>query len=312
MINDGDISGAKIDLMIIGAPKSGTTSLHRYLGQHPQVYSHLPAEIGYFATDVEYQRGFAATLSRYYRIDSSSGSYALFGKSVKIMYSEFALRRLQEHNPYARVILVLRNPVDRAYSDFCYARRMGWESIDEFEAALYADPSRFGDDDVRKMACSYIKKGQYIRYIDVIEKVIGNNQFHVYLFEDLVSKPKSVCQSIFALFPYLDNQYIPDVDRRFNVGKANRNHFIARLLSTRSVLPGLKERIRRAASDQFVDKSRDYIRKLNEKDHLPPPMIPSTRAELVEIFRPPNIELSKYLNRDLCLWNEEKLHEPNH
>jgi hypothetical protein len=121
--------------MVAGAQKAGTTSLLRYLSQHPGIQAHDKMEFGYFCRDEQYAQPESVVSERYYGAGDSSETVKL-AKSVAIHYIKESARRLHRHNSDCKIILVLRDPVDRAYSAYWYQRQQGWETESTFEGAL--------------------------------------------------------------------------------------------------------------------------------------------------------------------------------
>ncbi len=286
-----------IQLMIVGAEKSGTSSLARYLDQHPNICSHEQREITYFVNDEEYAQGYEKTYSRYfpkYKNDQS----ILLAKSVGVMYWSEAVKRLWNHNPNCQLVAILRNPVDRAYSAYWYARQMGWEDLESFEEALAAEPIRFQEGGLKRRYCAYLDRGIYHKQLAVLFEHFGRNQVHVFLFEDLKSDPVSLCQNIYEAVG-IDSDYVPEVSERYNKATIPRFPVVSKILS--SAHP-LKRAVRKLLSDKVSFLIRDQIRHLNEKTLSPSLMNPETRAYLEEYFISPNLQLGKLLERELSQW----------
>src|SRR5262245_11979337 len=108
----------KIDAMIVGAQKSGTTSLLRYLSQHPMIEAHLPEEFSFFVRDAEYELGIESAFTRFFTGTDFSDPKVVVAKNAGMCYNEVALGRLKNHHPGVIVIMVIRNPVDRAWSSY--------------------------------------------------------------------------------------------------------------------------------------------------------------------------------------------------
>jgi hypothetical protein len=182
------------DFVIIGAQRAGTTSLHAYLSAHPQVETPTTKEL-HFVTD-RYERGLDWYLGQFpaelppETITGEATPYALF--------HPLAPRRLQEIAPAARLIALLRNPVDRAYSQYLLERSRGNETLD-FAAALDAEPERLNGEeaqlardpayasDLHKHA-SYMARGEYARQLERWFSVFPREQILVTRSEDLFER----------------------------------------------------------------------------------------------------------------------------
>ena len=129
-----------IQLMIVGTQKSGTSSLLRYLAQHPDIHTHSQSEMTFFLQDHEYTRGYESAYAKYFA--QCSENCKLIAKNVMVMYSHDIMQRIYQHNPKIHLVVLLREPVARAYSAYWWARRRGWENITSFEEALAAEQHR--------------------------------------------------------------------------------------------------------------------------------------------------------------------------
>lgn len=287
--------------MIVGAPKSGTTSLKDYLGQHPGICTHRQTEMQFFANDIRYAQGYERMLRLYF--PCAADDRVLVAKNVAMMYSPRALDRLARHNPAVHVVVLLRDPVERAYSEYWYARRRGWEPRRSFEAALRDDGSRFGDDDARRARCAYLERSTYARHVRRILERFGGDRTHVLLTDDLRRDAAGACRPLFALFPGLDPDFSPRVDRRANTAALPRSRAVLRLISSDRALPNLRRALKRLVPRRARDRLKRGLRELNERRFDPPPMAPELRARLVAQFRPHNRELAGLLGRDLRQWD---------
>ena len=141
-----DDSRPRPNLFLVGAPKSGTTALATYLGEHPDVFM-APWELNYFGTDLNFLTvtGMPSRirLEDYLSTFSSHGGERYRGDhSVFYLYSCEAAREIQDFAPDARIVVVLRNPVDQMYSQHSELLYQGDENIRDFGAALEAEKDR--------------------------------------------------------------------------------------------------------------------------------------------------------------------------
>lgn len=189
--------------VILGAQKSGTSSLHNYLTQHPGVIAPLRKEVHYF--DLNYSRG-----ERWYRAHFGRvGEPGLnLDSSPYYLYQPAVPRRLHAVLPDARLIVLLRDPVRRAYSHYWHERDKGRETRG-FEEAIAAEPARIGSAQVQledgtlersheHQHFSYLARG---RYVEQLERWFGQfprERFLVLRFEDLVKEPLAVLNQSLA------------------------------------------------------------------------------------------------------------------
>jgi hypothetical protein len=286
-----------IDTMIAGAQKAGTSSLAYYLGQHPEICTHKRLELSYFVDELDYALGYAENFDRYFA-HCSAGS-RLLGKSVTVMTEPRLIDRMREHNPRMRLLVILRNPVDRAYSAYWWARRKGYETLPTFEAALDADPARHGGNVVKVRSTSYRPFGHYAPQIAALFDRFGREQVQVHLFEDLKADAPGVCARAFEHIG-VDPAFAPDVSTRRNTSSLPRSSGLARLLSAQHPL---KRGLRRVLPKGMAEAWKRRAERWNRVSFSQPPMRPETREALVRHFRPLNDELAELIGRDLSAWN---------
>jgi hypothetical protein len=185
------------DAMIIGAMKSGTSSLHNYLTQHPGVIAPLRKEVHYF--DVHYDQG-----ERWYRANFGRlGEPGLnLDSSPYYLAHPLAPQRAHALVPHARLIVLLRDPVRRAYSHYWHERDKKRETL-SFEEAIAAEPARLGDDEQRlargeirhsraHQHYGYLARGRYAEQLERWWRVYPREQTLVLRFEDLAREPMEV------------------------------------------------------------------------------------------------------------------------
>lgn len=293
----------KIDLIIVGAQKCGTTTLMELLRRHPDVRSHEQAEFSYFVNDSEYENGFDRAWLKYFGADRQPDERVL-AKHVLIMQSKSAIKRLFAHNPNALAIVVLRNPVDRAYSAYWYARRKGWEPLLSFEEALAAENGRLAEGWHKWRRNSYRTAGEYSRQIQDLIDVFSRERILIFTLDELRQDSVQLCRSICRGIGLDDT---PDLgtDRSIkNSASRARSVHIARitqkLASSRHPLREFARRVVPANWSNWVRKKIDHF---NEVRFEPPPMQPDTRQDLVRHYRPWNERLAAIIDRDLDHWN---------
>jgi len=288
----------KIQLMIVGAQKAGTSSLQNYLGQHPNICTHKKGEFVFFLDERQDNLGYDKVYTRYFG-KCSDDNKIILAKSAGVMYVPDAVRRLHIHNPDAQLVVLLRNPIDRAYSAYWHYRRRGWEDLHTFEEALEAEPKRLREGGEKGRHLAYVDRGMYYKQIALLFDYFGRNNVRLFLFEDLKNDPMSVCNRIFRLFG-LDYQDLHNIGHRYNRACIARSERIAQVLVSQSPF---KKFIRGILPDDIAFYIKSKVRSLNEREFSLPPMDPKTRQRLVEYFRPHNMELSELLGRDLTHWN---------
>jgi len=300
-----------IQLMIVGAAKSGTTALMHYLAQHPDICSQIKQEMLYFGNEEEYAKEYATAYRRYFGVQAEQYQ-VLLAKHATLMYWPAAVQRLYEHNPEVQIVVILRNPVERAYSAYWQNR---WRGVERrtFEEALAQEEAEMAEyvegwGRVRRpkwkklSACKY--RGIYYPPVKNLIEVFGKQQVYVILTEDLRDIPNEVFKNIFQAV-HLDATFMPDLIRRHNERKLPRSEFFSRtfawFLATGNPV---KKILRKFIPMDLRDGILEYMFRLNSRRSVVPPMRPETRQYLIEYFRPHNEKLSGLLNRDLAHWNQ--------
>lgn len=287
-----------ITLSIIGAQKAGTSSFLRYLVQHPQICSHRQPEINFFVNNEEFRKGYPKAFKRYFhRVNENSN--VLVAKSVGILDSPNSIKRIYKHNPKMQAVVLLRNPVDRAYSAYWYARRLGWENLKQFEEALETNPNRFAGIWPREQECSYLKRSIYIHQIKCLFAYFPSSQIHVFLLDDLKQDIIGICQKLYKACG-IASDFVPEVNQRYNVATRVRSYPLAYLVSNAKPI---KRAARFLLPPIVGDTIKSSIIEWNQKQVELPEMQPETRAKLLDFFRPFNNELSQFLGRDLSHWD---------
>ena len=192
------------DFFIIGVQKGGTTSLYNYLARHPAVLPAAEKEIHYFSEN--FYRGEAwysarfPTRYRKLRRMLELRTHVLTREATPYyIFHPHAARRISARYPRARIILILRNPVERAYSHYRYHVKLGVESL-SFEEAIAAEPRRLvgemekmiADENYSSEACklfSYLRRGVYVEQLRRWREYFPREQMLVLKSEDFFANP---------------------------------------------------------------------------------------------------------------------------
>ena len=300
----------KIQLMIVGAQKSGTSSLLRYLAQHPDIHTHAQSEMTFFLQEHEYTQGYERAFAKYFAGESSHeniGDRHLIAKNVMVMHSPGVMQRIYEHNPEIHLVVLLREPVARAYSAYWWARRRGWENIKTYEKALAAEEARLKENWFKWRQCAYQSNGIYYPHIKNLITQFGADRVHCFLTDDLKENAESVCQQVFNHIGIPDD-FKPVIGERYNQATLPRSEgftfLFTQFLASRNPL---RRAIRKLVPDATAYKLRKAVLDWNEKPQknknwTPPPLNPDTREQQMAYFKPFNVQLAELLDRDLSAW----------
>lgn len=277
------------DFFMVGAAKSGTTSLFHYLVQHPSVYIPPFKEPHYFSEFRDKGAPVCNSLEDYLALFSDCPHGAVAGDaSTSYLYSRVAASRVHDLNPDARIIVVLRNPVDRAFSFYWHNRRDSVENL-SFEDALRAEPRRIeGHEHFR---FHYVESGMYSWQVERYFDLFGKDRVRIFLFEDLRDANR-VCREIFTLLR-VDPEVPIDTKRVHNPSGPSRNALLARLLIRR--YPRIRRHFPRTARTLKYHLMRLNVKRRTEMD-------PATRRMLIRRFTDDILRLQGLLDRDLSDW----------
>lgn len=224
------------NFIILGAAKAGTTALYHYLKQHPDVGMSRIKETNYLALkghpldfrgpgDCDYIKRFTTTtLDGYYeQFAECAGKRAIGEASPLYLYDPKVPAEIERFLPNARMIAILRNPVDRAFSAFLHLQRDRRETTDDFVEALRLEPERIADD--WEHIWHYVGMGRYAEQIDRYHALFPRDQLRVYLYRDFRSDPAALIADIFR-FLDVDPTFTPDLSTRHNesLPTADRPH----------------------------------------------------------------------------------------
>jgi len=195
----------KVDFFIAGAPKCGTSSLAHYLSQHPQVCFSTPKEPGYFAfnhpesrlaeTEKEYRKSF--TCSKKYKQLKGEGS-------TIYLYSEEAFKKIRAHNENAKIVLLLRNPIDLAYSLFLQLRHTEDEKEIEFARAWnqFSERKNKASDKSLLLYKDVVSLGSQVKEL---LSIIPRDQVFIGFLEDFKENPANTYKEILGFLHLQDD-----------------------------------------------------------------------------------------------------------
>ena len=200
------------DFLCLGTQKGGTTTLHRLLGQHPEVYLPACKEVHFF--DQNYSAG-----EDWYREHFQGAQPAQRCGDITPFYlfHPDVPGRIHQHLPNARLIVLLRDPVERAISQVFHAQRLGFEPL-PVDEALAAEQGRLATGDPYSFQKhSYLSRSRYLEQLDRYEALFPGEQLLILRSEDLFSTPERIWQQLLS-FIQLNPIDWPGVLPRANAG----------------------------------------------------------------------------------------------
>ncbi len=287
------------NFFIVGAPKAGTTSLYFYLKRHPDVFMSPVKEPNFFSYDetikqnlyhkekgvgnfAEYQNLFSTANGHHKAIGEASVSY-LFYPSVPV--------RIKEKVPEAKIIMSLRNPIDRAYSHYFMEHKLGYVG-ESFESIVFKKSKH-------KFAHLYyqqfIELGLYYQQVKRYIDTFGKDQVKIYIYDDLDEHLNEMVSDVFR-FLDINDLHVADLENKYNTYSTPRNPFFRFIYSQKR----LRTLARNLVPKSSIEKVKNIFLTRDKKVERQQ----ATVDELKRIYKPDIIELEKLLNRNLSAWYE--------
>ncbi|MFO1429202.1 MAG: sulfotransferase domain-containing protein [Candidatus Competibacteraceae bacterium] len=290
------------DFFIVGAPKCGTTALYEYLRQHPDIFMPELKEPHYFSSDLHplYR---TTGLDNYLALFKEAQAHQQSGEaSSSYLYSKIAASAIEAFNPLARIIILLRNPVDAIYSSHSYNLFSGNEAIQDLETALELEEDRKQGRQIPE-SCRYIETLFYrdrYRYVSQVQRyfdLFGRSQVWVIIYDDLRNRLPQVYADTLR-FLGVDAGFKPTlsvVNPNKQVRGLRLHHLVLRLSQLKAWLW-----LRRWIP---FDVWQLYL-KLNITERPRPAMPSELRRRLIAEFAPEVARLSQLIERDLGAWSQ--------
>ena len=196
------------NFIIIGAEKAGTTALWQFLKQHPQIFMSAvkePQFFGYEGREVSFngpgpvvKEALPITdFKEYQSLFKGADGYPAVGEaSPSYLYNSRAPERIRHYVPQAKLIAILRNPVDRAYSRFLHLVREDREPVGDFLEAVEKEQWRIEHNWWPDFF--YTRNGFYHSQLSRYYDLFDTNQIKVYLYENLSADPLGTLRDIFS------------------------------------------------------------------------------------------------------------------
>jgi hypothetical protein len=186
----------KVDFVIAGAQKSGTTALHYFLSKHPQITMGDEQEIHFFDSEKNFASELDYTLLLRHYPEVPRGMIA--GDCTPIyLYWKPAMERIQKYNPRMKLIILLRNPIERAFAHWNMQRFKGREPLD-FLDAIKAEEARAAEEaPLQSRKYSYVDRGRYAEQLVRVFKFFPSEQVKVIKAEQFRANNRKTLNSVF-------------------------------------------------------------------------------------------------------------------
>ena len=308
----------KPNLFIVGQPKSGTTALHQFLGQHPEIYMSSIKEPHFFCSDFHLESDRAYSKPRFYDFRSESAYLQLFSKAknVKIagesstnyLYSQVAAEKIYNFNPDAKIIIVLREPAKFLYSLHSHYVKFTEENEPDFQTALALERDRKQERALspRVTSPSYLYYSQRVQYAQQVKRYCDRfkpEQIKIIIFEDFKAANDEVFRDVLK-FLGVDTSFTPEY-AAVNVNKEVKFKAINKAINN----PLVKGISKNLLSQEFNDFVRDNIVEKLLWHQAPKATMPEEiKVQLMQQYKPEVERVSALLGIDLVAkWGYDNL-----
>ena len=302
------------NFFIVGFPKCGTTTLYENLRQHPDIFMPwdpdnfwITKEPNFFDQDIQIDRQFSLKSNADYLalFQGVTDETCIGESSTFYIYSEEAPKRIYEMNPAAKIIIMLRNPIDMIVSWHFDCYRWGHENILDFKKALEAEADRKLGKRIPKRCyypelLQYRSMGKYAKHIKRYLDVFGSDQVKIVLLHDLKNEPQKLFGEL-TRYLAVDSNFTPDRKNHNASIKLSRVHPFS--LSFWERFGQMQSRL------SWVPESAwNFAGKLFHKTFLlfgtvqKTSIQPELRAQLIDYYQEDIREVEALIGRDLSAW----------
>jgi hypothetical protein len=298
------------NFLVIGAGKSGTTSLYEYLNEHPDVFMSPVKETNFFALEGEQlinQIDDPEQMSHYPWSVTDCESYKDLYQDVTIekaigevspmyLYSKKAALNIKERLPNVKLIAILRQPTDRLYSRYLHLARESRTPTSNFEDALDKDSIWWKRNDL-------IQEGFYHSHLKMYYDLFPKEQIHVVLYDDFRANPQGVISDIYQ-FIGVDASYAPSMNTEFNVSGFVANKKLDNIIGQNSVVKSLISKVSPSLTKYLSEskKIKSLVNRMRNKNLKRPPLSKNLKTQINEIYRSEIDKLQSLINVDLSHW----------
>ena len=274
---------------LCGAPKAGTTSLYEYCAEHPAVCMSRPKETGFFFED--YGRGidwFSESYFSHYQGEEAIGE----ASAGNMMHQEVA-PRIREHCPGARLVFVLRDPVERVWSHYRFDINVGFlPPTTDFSELIRDESSRWRE--------IMVELGMYRNQLENYAEYFEHEQMQVFLFREFVEDTDRVVRHLFEFIGV-------DPEAEVNTGEVHNETSQLKSATLYRLLYQAWHPLKKTLPERALEALfgiRSSIRSLffASGTQEAPSMKDTDRQHLGEIYNQPNARLEEWLERDLSHW----------
>jgi len=288
----------KVDFIGIGAPKSATSWIYQCLKEHPEVCVSKQKETLFFWRQSEYKKGI-----KYYRKYFNDCGDKIKGEfSANYLAEAKSSLRIKKHFPNTKIIVCLRDPVQRVYSHYYYDKARGKRN-DSFKESLETTPA-------------YLNDGLYYTHLKKYFKLFPKENILVLIYEDIEKDPKIFIQNIYKFLKIKKDFIPPSLNKKINLTSKNKLYFSPfNDLNFKRVIKNAKKNLFGQTLIKFLkltqlSKIIIFLKKKNLKGELDnsqkaldrPPINSQDKKNLYLFYKKEIEKLEKLLNKDLSIY----------
>lgn len=311
------------NFLIIGERRSGTTSLARWIECHPEIFLHPQMDIGYFVdkelvgsknwkmgpadySKWEGEHSKEEYLSYFEQVEDQK---AIGEKSADYLFLEPCHQRIKEYLPNIKLVITLRDPLERAWSMYWNEVGKGRETL-SFEAAVEQEAERVANSDYARDHLSYVSRGFYDQSLKTLLKTFSKDQIHVFILEEVKENPKKYLSALYTFLDVDPKLGYDNVENRYNANWTSvpkpfvKNNKILATVEA-AYFKGIQKLSTKILYRKNIYKRRDFQIKMAKPfrhSKVDFKMPQEVRARLLDKYKPHIQELEKMLKKDLSLW----------
>lgn len=289
------------NFLIVGVQKAGTTSIYNYLDQHPQVYMSPVKETNFLEKDwetidpttIKNKHNGIYTFEQYCQLFEGVKDEIAIGEASPnyLFHYRDSAERIQHYVPGAKLIAILRNPADRAYSDYLMHVRDAVNYRPLSEQIKFSAHKSF-----------MLRKGFYYEPIAYYFEKFGRENLKICLYDDLCQSPTEFMQDIYQ-FLGVDPNFSPNMAFKAQVAQVPKNQAVNELLRKQNPIRSSAATILKYLLPlETRQKIRAALIQLNSQDKDKASFSPEDRQQLVDLYREDILKLQDLIDRNLSAW----------
>lgn len=293
-------AGRRPTFLVVGVPKAGTTTLYHYLREHPEVFMSPAKEPTYFVP----RKSRVATWEAYLALFADAGDAKAIGEATpRYFHDPEAMERIAQALPDVQVVVLLRQPVERALSHYLMLTNNRTALTPEPFSAFFrrhlaeAPGWEHGTPSERPRSERSIAMSFYASALERWFERFGRDRVAVFLQDDLRASPERMMAELYG-FLGVDPTFLPDVSRRYNLGQGlPRSGGVQRLVFRQSPAKRLAQRVVPEVARRAVSR---ILLRLNQSNRQQ--LSPAERRTFTAVYRNDIQRLERLLDRDLSAW----------